>query len=192
MRRLRWSDVDFTQGALFVRYSVQETPKATSRRTTAKGEGTQQFMLGKPKTAYARRRIDLSQKAIEILKAQRANLLVQRVKMGAAWHDMNLVFPNERGGLMIPDNFSQRIYKRWLEKAGLEEMREHDLRHTAISLMIARGIHPMNIAKIVGHRDGAFTMRVYGHLMPSMQEETRQKLESLFADNQPDKERNAL
>ena len=189
---LRWNDIDFTQGALFVRYSVQETPKAKGRRATAKGEGTQQFMLGKPKTAYARRRIDLSQRAIEVLKTQRANLLVERVKMGAAWKEQNLVFPNQRGGLMIPDNFSQRIYKRWLEKAGLEELREHDLRHTAISLMIARGIHPMSIAKIVGHRDGAFTMRVYGHLMPSMQEETRQKLESLFADKQSGEERNAL
>lgn len=43
-------------------------------------------------------------------------------------------------------------------------MRFHDLRHTAASLMLAEGISPRTVMEVLGHRNLAVTMFVYGHV----------------------------
>ncbi|WP_344024381.1 tyrosine-type recombinase/integrase [Pseudonocardia kongjuensis] len=47
--------------------------------------------------------------------------------------------------------------------AGLGQMRFHDLRHTAVSLLLALGIPPHVVREIVGHSDVKVTMTVYAH-----------------------------
>jgi site-specific recombinase XerC len=67
----------------------------------------------------------------------------QRVKieMGSKWTDNDLVFPNGYGGIMIPHNITKRSFKRYLVKAGLgRDVRFHDLRHTAATLLLASGV----------------------------------------------------
>ncbi|MEV1294340.1 tyrosine-type recombinase/integrase [Pseudonocardia sp. NPDC049635] len=47
--------------------------------------------------------------------------------------------------------------------AGLGRMRFHDLRHTAVSLLLALGVPPHVVREIVGHSDVKVTMTVYAH-----------------------------
>ncbi len=42
-------------------------------------------------------------------------------------------------------------------------MRFHDLRHTAVSLLLALGVPPHVVREIVGHSDVKVTMTVYAH-----------------------------
>ena len=50
--------------------------------------------------------------------------------------------------------------------AGLEGLRIHDLRHTAVALWIAAGAGPKDVAARAGHTSVSFTLDRYGHLYP--------------------------
>ncbi len=77
--------------------------------------------------------------------------------MGAAWNTtLDLVFPNAWGGILIPDNFVKRSFKRVVQQAGLSpETRFHDLRHTAATLLLAGGVHPKMVSEMLGHAECA-------------------------------------
>jgi integrase len=47
--------------------------------------------------------------------------------------------------------------------AGLDALRFHDLRHTAVSLLLALGVPPHVVKEIAGHSDAKVTMTVYAH-----------------------------
>jgi len=51
-------------------------------------------------------------------------------------------------------------------KAGLDGLRIHDLRHTAVALWIAAGTGPKEVATRAGHTSVSFTLDRYGHLYP--------------------------
>jgi integrase len=43
----------------------------------------------------------------------------------------------------MEQNYIRRIFKRVLVKAGIREMRFHDIRHTYASLLLSQGESPM-------------------------------------------------
>lgn len=58
---------------------------------------------------------------------------------------------------------------RILERAGLERLTPHMLRHGAATLMLADGHHMRVIADQLGHRNPSITARVYAHVLPEAQ-----------------------
>lgn len=60
-----------------------------------------------------------------------------------------------RIGPVFPD-VTMDIYTRWFQRAaraaGLKDARLHDLRHTAITYMISRGVPPRVVQEIAGHQ----------------------------------------
>ena len=65
-------------------------------------------------------------------------------------------------------------------KAGLPKHRFHDLRHTAASIMLNRGVPALVVSKILGHSKPSTTLDIYGHLIPIMQEGVAQTMDELF------------
>jgi len=61
----------------------------------------------------------------------------------------------------------------------LREIRFHDLRHTAASLMLNHGIPPLIVSKRLGHSKVSITLDTYGHLLPGMQQETADFIDGL-------------
>lgn len=68
------------------------------------------------------------------------------------------------------------MFYRVLKRAGLPRIRFHDLRHSAASLRLAQGDHPKVVQELLGHSTAAFTMQVYSHLLPGMQEQSAGRL----------------
>jgi integrase len=66
--------------------------------------------------------------------------------------------------------------------AGLDGLRIHDLRHTAVALWIAAGASPKEVAARAGHTSVSFTLDRYGHLYPEADEALRSRLDALFVD----------
>lgn len=165
---LRWRDVDLDRAALQVRMSLQET--------------TGRYILAETKTAHSRRSVALAPATVAALRAHRARQDAERLALGAAWDGaLDLVFPNERGGLMIPHNLAKRSFKRLLARAGLPAtVRFHDLRHTAATLLLARGVHAKVVSELLGHADIAITLRVYAHVTPHMQDAAARAMEAAF------------
>ncbi len=62
-------------------------------------------------------------------------------------------------------NFRKRVYQPAAIRAKVKPTPTvHDLRHTAISLWLARGLTPWEVSKMVGHADLDMIQRRYGHL----------------------------
>jgi len=62
----------------------------------------------------------------------------------------------------------------------LPDLRFHDLRHTAATLMLQQEINPKVVQERLGHSDISLTLNTYSHVLPSMQEEAAQKMDELF------------
>ena len=59
-------------------------------------------------------------------------------------------------------------------------MRFHDLRHTAITLMLKMGIPAHVVSEIAGHSSVSFTLSVYGHVLKDMHEDAMHKMGAIF------------
>lgn len=84
-----------------------------------------------------------------------------------------------RNGKPMEQNFIRRIYKRILIKAGIREMRLHDIRHTYASLLLSKGASPVYVKEQLGHSSIKITVDIYGHLIPGSNRGAVNQLDSL-------------
>ncbi len=64
-------------------------------------------------------------------------------------------------------------------------MRIHDLRHSAVAILIAQGVSARAISELLGHSSVGFTLQVYGHLMEETKRETASKMDAALAPVAP-------
>lgn len=81
---------------------------------------------------------------------------------------------------MEPSNLLKH-FKDYLKLANLPDIWFHDLRHTAASLMLLKGIHPKVVQERLGHSDIGITLNLYSHVLPGMQEDASEKLDELMS-----------
>jgi integrase len=94
-------------------------------------------------------------------------------KPGGKLVTVPLIVTTSRGNAVHYRDFNRRIWHKALGAAGLEPGKKngmHALRHYCASAWLANGVSPKQIAAWLGHRDAAFTLRVYGHLMRARDE----------------------
>jgi integrase len=157
---LRWSDLDVDSSPAVLR--IERT------RSAAK-EGPQ---FTSPKGNRGRI-AHLTPRAAEALRSHRARQHAERLAVGAAWEEGDLIFPTRTGAPLRPSNLSDDHFKPLLERAGLpRSIRFHDLRHTCATLLLARGVHPKLVQELLGHSSIALTLDRYSHWIPSMGEQT--------------------
>ena len=77
-------------------------------------------------------------------------------------------------------NLLYRPFYPLLERAGLPQIRFHDLRHSAATLLLSRGIHPKIISEILGHSQISITLDLYSHVVPTMQQEAKEAMEAIL------------
>ena len=78
----------------------------------------------------------------------------------------------------MEQNYIRRIFKRVLTKAGIREMRLHDIRHTYASLLLSKGESPVYVMEQLGHSSIKITVDIYGHLIPGSNRGAVNKLDS--------------
>ena len=69
-----------------------------------------------------------------------------------------------------------RAFKGILRRAGLAEVRFHDLRHTNATLLLALGIHPKIVQERLGHSDIGITLDIYSHVLPTLGKQAIEQL----------------
>jgi integrase len=151
---LRWSDVDLKARTVKVERSL----------TRAGGELT----FGEPKTSRGRRVVSITPGVVRILRDHRRQQSADRLALGAAWTDLDLVFASEAGTPLEPRNVS-RWYSKLAKSKGVEDRGMHALRHTVATMMLDADIPVRTVADQLGHADVAMTLNVYagnidGHL----------------------------
>jgi integrase len=151
---LRWDDVDLKRGTLRVgRALVREGGR---------------HALGETKTRRGRRQINLTPRTVNALKTHRKNQLEEKIRRTGLYQDHGLVFASGVGTPLNPENLVKRSFKPLLKKAGLPEIRFHDLRHTCATLLLGRGVHQKFVQELLGHATIAMTLDTYSHYLPSM------------------------
>lgn len=163
---LRWSDVDLDARRLSVRQTV----------TTAGNR----VVMGEPKTSRGRRNVALDRATVEILVAWRADQERERLALGSAWQDAGLVFTREDGSCVHPDTFSF-WFDRHVRTSGLRRIRLHDLRHTHASLALQAGVAAKVVSERLGHSTVAFTLDVYSHVIPALEEDAAERVAALVS-----------
>jgi integrase len=89
------------------------------------------------------------------------------------------IFENEEGGFQDMKNLKNRHFQKCLEKAGLRQIRFHDLRHTFASLLIQNGEPLTYVKEQLGHSSIKITVDVYGHLVPGANRQAVNRLPAL-------------
>lgn len=167
---LQWDDIDFSAGVLRIRRSLQ----------SAKGGVP---VYGEPKTAKSRRTVPLVPEMAASLRAHRAQQDKERGQMGASWKDCGLVFTSIVGTPLDGVNVLKR-FKAALKAAGVRQVRFHDLRHGAITMMLGAGLPVTTVSEMVGHHSAAMTLGVYGHVLPGSKQLAAETLGAMLGNTQ--------
>jgi integrase len=137
-------------------------------------------VLKEPKTAQARRTIDITPFCAATLKRHRAwQTEHQRFKAGSLWEDSDLVFTNEVG-LAVYRERVQRQLVRALREAELPIIRTHDLRHTFATLMLEKGTPIHKVSQTLGHASITITLETYAHVTGQMDRDAVDRMDQIL------------
>ena len=81
----------------------------------------------------------------------------------------------------------KRSFASALKKAGIENFRFHDTRHTAASWLVQGGADLYSVQKILGHSSTRTTQR-YAHLSPGYLESEISKIDNFISPKEESKE----
>jgi integrase len=163
---LKWDDLDLSAGTLSVRRSLQ----------WQRGTG---YAFVEPKTARSRRSVHLSQKAIASLRAHKDRQAWDRKTAGDEWSEADLVFCNALGGPLAPSH-QTAAFKAATAAAKLPPIRFHDMRHTAATILLAKGVHVKLVSEMLGHSTIVLTLDTYSHLIPAMHSDAAAVMDAVF------------
>jgi integrase len=163
----------------FARILLTIGDKDRPERVFARGHGST-LQLVEPKTSRSRRTVNLPEAAVRAFRAHKIRQAEERLAAGSQWQDGGLVFPNTLGKPLDPHELHNG-FKALLNKAGLPNIRFHDLRHSAASLMLAQGIPLRSIQDILGHSSIALTANLYAHVGEQLRREAAGAMDSIIA-----------
>ena len=89
------------------------------------------------------------------------------------------VFSSPNGSPISPDSVLNMLH-RVLKRAGKEEIRYHDLRHTFATLAIQNGVDIKTVSQMLGHYSAGFTLDTYAHVTTAMQKDAAAKVGSFL------------
>ncbi|MGH9119126.1 MAG: tyrosine-type recombinase/integrase [Acidimicrobiales bacterium] len=171
---LRWKDVDLERRVVAIRQELIPLTKPT-------GRGREGRFI--PRTKSDRPRvIELGSPTIAALRAWRVLQAKERLFMGGAYDDHDLVFCRPDGRPYHPEAFSKAFDRklRYSTFSDLPQIRLHDLRHTWATLALVAGIDVKIVSERLGHASPLITWQTYQHVIKGMQADAAEKVASLI------------
>jgi integrase len=153
---LRWKQIDVDMAVLYV---VEVLHRLNDGR----------IIFDQPKSRNGRRPVSLSPDAVLSLRRHRERQEQEATLLGVTITGERLVFSQPDGSPLLPDSVSH-AFTRIAQRAGINGVRLHDLRHTHATLMLQQGIHPKIVSERLGHGSIAITLDTYSHVVPGLQE----------------------
>jgi integrase len=147
---LRWGDVDFSAGTLSISRSVQ--------RVTGRG-----LVISEPKTTASRRVLPLPQLAARTL-GDVFDATVEHRKV--APRSIDYIFPGKDRSPVDPHAVYMGLQTA-LEKAGIDPVGLHQLRHAFGTLLRSKGVSEKTLMELLGHTSIRMTVR-YGAVVDEL------------------------
>ena len=157
---LTWNDLDLDRGTVSISHALE----------WYKGG----WRLADTKRSRSRRVVKLQAWVVPLLR--------DRVPEEQESSGDRLLFRARRGGPIRESRFVQDQFKPLLRAAQLPAIRLYDLRHTAATISLVAGVSPKVISEQLGHASVAFTLDVYSHVLPHMQDAAAEKVQALLVN----------
>ncbi len=165
---LMWSDLDTSSSVIRIRRQLKREAGALVTSDT--------------KTQRSRRSINLPAQIMRCLAVHFDRQERERHAAGTSWRtDSGFIFTTKVGTPFEPRNLN-RDFKKVCLRAGLGDWHPHELRHSAASLMLARGIKIQVVSQVLGHSSIRMTADVYGHILNPDREEAANVMGALLWD----------
>jgi integrase len=170
---LSWDDVDWLNGSIRIRQTLQRIPK----KLLSGGEFRKVERIGEtglamvtPKSKKARRSVELPPKLAELLVALR-----NRQKAS----ESTFVFQNEIGTPIDPDSVYDVLHTAQ-DTAGARRFGLHGLRHLYSSLLVANKVDVKFAQARLGHASAVTTLNIYSHEITKHGREYAAAIEAAF------------
>ena len=147
-RGLQWCDINLRDRLLTVQRQLQWVDGVLT--------------LIPPKSASAYRTLPIPHVTLEVL----ANHHEDEVGKGRGKPD-DLCFYNSEGR-PVSQTYVQKRFKALLTRAGLPDIRLHDLRHSCATLLIGKNVPMKTVQEWLGHSDYRITADIYSHVTSTM------------------------
>jgi integrase len=153
---LQTDDISWKTGSLHVNHALQ----------FVRGQG---LVLTTPKTAKSRRTVKVPSSALQIL----------REHVEQQDNNQKYVFVTRAGTPILPRTIVD-IFKMLIKRAGVPDIRFHDLRHLCATIHLQAGTNPAVVAAILGHSTVNLTLSTYSHVLPSIQDEAAERMNMML------------
>lgn len=143
---LQWKDIDFENNIINIQRAVADIPVNGILKPVIEENSNE--------TKNHDRQIPFNDMVREVLlKIEKTN---------------EFVFPNQKGEINSPNNYSRRQYAFFMkelqkEYPEIKKLSPHELRHTCGTLLYESGVDLRIIQKIMGHADLKTTSEIYIH-----------------------------
>ncbi|WP_340004455.1 tyrosine-type recombinase/integrase [Paenibacillus sp. FSL K6-0276] len=162
---LRWSDIDFEAKSLMIQQTVNWTP--------SKG-----IIIQDTKTSSSARRIPIGNMLIADLKHRKQIIDADKQTIGTGhYKDHDLVCSYANGEPIKPRRVTE-TFSFLTGKSELPKIRFHDLRHSHASMLLNNGINAKIGAERLGHSSVQIYLDRYSHLLPDMQRDAADLIDS--------------
>ncbi|HKO45153.1 MAG TPA: site-specific integrase [Pyrinomonadaceae bacterium] len=166
----------------FLRKTQTQISCATVQRTLCwrrqKGGG---WYFGEPKTSQSRRTVPLPSSIVRELGRHKVRQATTRLRKGAKYQLVDLVFATETGRPLHSENLATRNFRVIRDRAKLPAwITPYSLRHTCATLLLLAGENPKVVSERLGHSSVVMTLDTYSHVLPCMQQAATEKLEKML------------
>ena len=167
---LRWGDIDWARQTV----TIQQALSGDAGKRVVKT----------PKTVSSRRTMAMGPRLKTVLREHQTNQNGWRELAGSAWQDTDLVFTTLQGK-MLSKRYIDRAFKSALTRAGLPDtIRVHDMCHGVATQWLSAGINPVVVSRRLGHSNVAFTLQVYGHVLPNDEAQMAEEMEGVLLSSE--------
>ena len=162
---LSWDYVNFETGIITVRQQLQ----------CKDGE----YFLETPKNGKGRTILPAPM-VMDALRKEKEKQQAAKDYAGACFQNpWNLVFTDALGKHLVRRTVVKH-FKKVAKRAGVEESRFHDLRHTFAVTSLYAGDDIKSVQANLGHATAQFTLDVYGHVTQKMRQESADRMQKLY------------
>jgi integrase len=158
---LKWEQVDLTERTINIVSAIKRVPNydKTTERTAVKEV--------KPKTTNSRRTIFIPYFLCDTFQTLKAESKSEFV-----------VFM--QSGKYVEPRTMQFVYKRLLERAGVQYRKLHSTRHTCATRALEVGVDVKTVSENLGHASPTITLAFYAHSLDEQKREAASRMNSLF------------
>ena len=146
---LKWHSVNFKERTITIKDTVVRIKTVVEKE--------------RPKNQSSHRTLQVPPDIMSILLTEQKRQAGNKKLFGDSYHDSEYVCRHADGTTYLPNTFTVAI-QRLMNKAGLPQIRLHDIRHTTASILLNMGFNLKEIQEWLGHSDISTTLNIYGHL----------------------------